>query len=149
DVCDELGLAFLAWSPLGGLGDAKSLADKHPTFAEVATARGVSAQQVALAGERAQAPVGGPIPGAQRAPYITAPAHAAGLDPRPRRRGRPRPPRRRDRPPRPRLTAPGALLPVPGGEPGAPAGAPSAASSTPVSGAGTAAGGSDSTSQAP
>ena len=36
DVCDELGLAFLPWSPLGGLGDAKELADKHPAFAEIA-----------------------------------------------------------------------------------------------------------------
>ena len=26
DVCEELGLAFLPWSPLGGLGDAKELA---------------------------------------------------------------------------------------------------------------------------
>ena len=30
DVCEELGLAFLPWSPLGGLSDAKELADKHP-----------------------------------------------------------------------------------------------------------------------
>lgn len=80
DVCDELGLAFLAWSPLGGLGDAKSLADKQPAFAEVATARGVSAQQVALAWELAQAPVVIPIPGAKRASSITDSAAAADLE---------------------------------------------------------------------
>ncbi len=66
DVCAELGLAFLPWSPLGGLGDAKELAEKHPAFAEVAAARGVSAQQVALAWELAQSPVVIPIPGAKR-----------------------------------------------------------------------------------
>ena len=66
DVCEELGLAFLPWSPLGGLSDAKELADKHPAFAEIAQDRGVSAQQVALAWELAQSPVVIPIPGAKR-----------------------------------------------------------------------------------
>jgi len=79
DVCAELGLAFLAWSPLGGLGDAKELADKHPAFAEVADQHGVSAQQVALAWELAQAPVVIPIPGAKRPASITDSAAAADL----------------------------------------------------------------------
>lgn len=79
DVCADLGLAFLPWSPLGGLGDAKSLADKHPAFAEVATARGVSAQQVALAWELAQSPVVIPIPGAKRPESVTDSAAAADL----------------------------------------------------------------------
>lgn len=30
EVCAELGLAFLAWSPLGGLGNAKELAPQAP-----------------------------------------------------------------------------------------------------------------------
>lgn len=80
EVCDELGLAFLPWSPLGGLADAKELADKHPAFAEVATERGVSAQQVALAWELAQSPVVIPIPGAKRASSITDSAAAAALE---------------------------------------------------------------------
>lgn len=80
EVCDELGLAFLPWSPLGGLADAKELADKHPAFAEVATERGVSAQQVALAWEMAQSPVVIPIPGAKRASSITDSAAAAALE---------------------------------------------------------------------
>jgi len=80
DVCDELGLAFLPWSPLGGLGDAKELADKHPAFAKVAQDRGVSAQQVALAWELAQSPVVIPIPGAKRPQSITDSAAAADLD---------------------------------------------------------------------
>ena len=80
DVCAELGLAFLPWSPLGGLGDAKELAEQHPAFAKIAEARGVSAQQVALAWELAQAPVVIPIPGAKRPQSITDSAAAAEID---------------------------------------------------------------------
>ena len=80
DVCEELGLAFLPWSPLGGLADAKELAEKHPAFKEVADERGVSAQQVALAWELAQSPVVVPIPGAKRPQSITDSAAAADLE---------------------------------------------------------------------
>ena len=80
DVCEELGLAFLPWSPLGGLGDAKELADKHPAFAEVALARGVRAQQVALAWELAQSPCVIPIPGAKRPESVRDSAAAADLE---------------------------------------------------------------------
>jgi aryl-alcohol dehydrogenase-like predicted oxidoreductase len=80
DVCAELGLAFLPWSPLGGLGDAKGLAEKHPAFAEAARARGISPQQVALAWELAQSPVVIPIPGAKRPQSITDSAAAADIN---------------------------------------------------------------------
>ncbi len=80
DVCTELGLAFLPWSPLGGLSDAKELAEKHPAFAEIAEARGVSAQQVALAWELAQSPCVIPIPGAKRPSSITDSAAAASIE---------------------------------------------------------------------
>lgn len=80
DVCDELGITFLPWSPLGGLSNAKELAEKHPAFAEIATDRGVSAQQVALAWELAQSPVVIPIPGAKRPQSITDSAAAADLE---------------------------------------------------------------------
>lgn len=80
DVCAELGLAFLPWSPLGGLSDAKALAEKHPAFQEVADERGVSAQQVALAWELAQSPVVIPIPGAKRPRSIVDSAAAADLE---------------------------------------------------------------------
>jgi aryl-alcohol dehydrogenase-like predicted oxidoreductase len=79
-VCGELGLAFLPWSPLGGLNDAKGLAQSHPAFAEIATERGVSAQQVALAWELAQGEHVIPIPGAKRAQSITDSAAAADLE---------------------------------------------------------------------
>jgi aryl-alcohol dehydrogenase-like predicted oxidoreductase len=80
DVCEELGLAFLPWSPLGGLGDAKDLAEKHPAFATVAQAHGVSPQQVALAWQLARSPVVIPIPGAKRPSSITDSAAAADLE---------------------------------------------------------------------
>ncbi|QCW49401.1 aldo/keto reductase [Nocardioides dongxiaopingii] len=80
DVCEELGLAFLPWSPLGGLRSAKGLAEEHPAFARVAEARGVSAQQVALAWELAQSPVVIPIPGAKRPSSIQDSAEAVHLE---------------------------------------------------------------------
>ncbi|RCK68802.1 aldo/keto reductase [Desertihabitans brevis] len=80
EVCTELGLAFLPWSPLGGLSDAKELATQHPAFQQVAEARGVSAQQVALAWELAQSPVVIPIPGAKRPESIRDSAAAADLE---------------------------------------------------------------------
>ena len=80
DVCAELGLAFLPWGPLGGLEDAKSLADRHPAFAEVADEIGVSSQRVTLAWELAQSPVVIPIPGARRPASITDSAAAADLE---------------------------------------------------------------------
>jgi len=80
DVCEELGLAFLPWSPLGGLTSAKGLADKHPAFKTVADRHGVSAQQVALAWELAQSECVIPIPGAKRPSSITDSAAAAELE---------------------------------------------------------------------
>ncbi len=80
EVCAELGLAFLPWSPLGGLNSAKGLGDDHPAFAEIASERGVSPQQVALAGELAQDPCVIPIPGAKRPSSITDSAAAADLE---------------------------------------------------------------------
>ncbi|CAN5650698.1 aldo/keto reductase [soil metagenome] len=79
EVCAELGLAFLPWSPLGVLCDAKELASKHPAFATVAEAHGVSPQQVALAWELAQSPCVIPIPGAKRPASVQDSAAAADL----------------------------------------------------------------------
>lgn len=80
EVCAELGLAFLPWSPLGGLSKAKGLGDSHPAFAEIAQERGVSPQQVALAWEIAQDPCVIPIPGAKRPASIQDSAAAADLE---------------------------------------------------------------------
>ncbi|MDR1293368.1 MAG: aldo/keto reductase, partial [Bifidobacteriaceae bacterium] len=66
DLCAELGIAFLPWSPLGGIGRAKSVATRFTAYQDVADARGVSPQQVVLAWELAKSPGVIPIPGATR-----------------------------------------------------------------------------------
>lgn len=76
----DLGIAFLPWSPLGGIGRAGQLGDRHAAFAEVARAHGVSPQQVTLAWMLALAPTVIPIPGASRPESITDSARAAGLE---------------------------------------------------------------------
>jgi aryl-alcohol dehydrogenase-like predicted oxidoreductase len=75
----ELGLAFLPWSPLGGIGRAGRLGARHAAFQEVADAHGVSPQQVTLAWMLAKAPVVIPIPGASRPESIIDSAQAADL----------------------------------------------------------------------
>ena len=79
ELCAELGLAFLPWSPLGGIGKAGDLGSAFAPFQRVADAHGVSPQQVALAWELAQADVVIPIPGASRPESITDSAGAAEL----------------------------------------------------------------------
>jgi aryl-alcohol dehydrogenase-like predicted oxidoreductase len=77
--CAAQRIAFLPWSPLGGIGRGRDLGGRHTAFAEVAAAHGVSPQQVALAWELAKAPVVIPIPGASRPETITDSAAAATL----------------------------------------------------------------------
>jgi aryl-alcohol dehydrogenase-like predicted oxidoreductase len=77
--CAAQRIAFLPWSPLGGIGRGRDLGGRHAAFAEVAAAHGVSPQQVALAWELAKAPVVIPIPGASRPETITDSAAAATL----------------------------------------------------------------------
>jgi aryl-alcohol dehydrogenase-like predicted oxidoreductase len=77
--CAAERIAFLPWSPLGGIGRGRDMGGRHAAFAEVAAAHGVSPQQVALAWELAKAPVVIPIPGASRPETITDSAAAAFL----------------------------------------------------------------------
>jgi aryl-alcohol dehydrogenase-like predicted oxidoreductase len=77
--CAANRIAFLPWSPLGGIGRGRDLGGRHRAFAEVAEAHGVSSQQVALAWELAKAPVVIPIPGSSRPETILDSAAAAGL----------------------------------------------------------------------
>jgi aryl-alcohol dehydrogenase-like predicted oxidoreductase len=65
-LCEEQGVAFLPWSPLGGIGRADRTAEKFPAFADVAAELGVSPQQVTLAWLLAKSPVVIPIPGSRR-----------------------------------------------------------------------------------
>jgi len=80
ELCAELGIAFLPWSPLGGITNAAGLGDKFAPFAEIAEQRGVSPQVVCLAWELALADVVIPIPGSSRPKTITDSASAADLE---------------------------------------------------------------------
>jgi aryl-alcohol dehydrogenase-like predicted oxidoreductase len=77
--CAELGIAFLPFSPLGGITRAGQLGSRHTAFQQVADAHKVSPQQVTLAWMLAKAPVVIPIPGASRPRSITDSAQAADL----------------------------------------------------------------------
>jgi aryl-alcohol dehydrogenase-like predicted oxidoreductase len=79
DLCTELGIAFLPWSPLGGMSGAGELGDRFSPFADVAAKHGVSPQQVALAWELARSPVVIPIPGASRVESVQDSVAAARL----------------------------------------------------------------------
>jgi aryl-alcohol dehydrogenase-like predicted oxidoreductase len=76
ELCDELGIAFLPWSPLGGISRASGLGG---AFGEVAERHGVSPQRVCLAWHLAKSPVVIPIPGASRPESIRDSAEAPSL----------------------------------------------------------------------
>jgi aryl-alcohol dehydrogenase-like predicted oxidoreductase len=78
-VCEELGLAFLPWSPLGGMSDASDLGSRYGAFADVARRHGVSPQQVCLAWELSRSPVVIPIPGASRPESVADSVRATDL----------------------------------------------------------------------
>jgi aryl-alcohol dehydrogenase-like predicted oxidoreductase len=77
--CEAHGLAFIPWSPFGGISAAGSLQSTAPAFAEVAAELGVSVYRVTLAWHLAQSEVVVPIPGASRPASIQDSAAAADL----------------------------------------------------------------------
>jgi aryl-alcohol dehydrogenase-like predicted oxidoreductase len=77
--CASVGLAWLPWSPFGGVSSAGSLDASAPAFSEVADELGVSVYQVTLAWHLAQSDVVVPIPGASRPESILDSAGAADL----------------------------------------------------------------------
>ncbi len=79
DLCDELGIAFLPWSPLGGIARAGELGSAYAPFARIAEQHGVSPQRVCLAWMLAKSPVVVPIPGASRPETIRDSAAASEL----------------------------------------------------------------------
>ncbi|PWC08632.1 aldo/keto reductase [Mycetocola zhujimingii] len=78
-LCAELRIAFLPWSPLGGIGRAGELDSRHAAFGEVGSRYGVSPQQVCIAWELSLSPTVIPIPGASRPETIRDSAAAAAL----------------------------------------------------------------------
>lgn len=80
DLCAELGLAFLAWSPFGGLRRAKNVSERTDEFATIARERGVSPYQVVLAWQLRTSPAVIPIPGASRPESVRDSARAVELE---------------------------------------------------------------------
>jgi aryl-alcohol dehydrogenase-like predicted oxidoreductase len=77
--CKKLGIAFIPWSPLGGIGQTDRIEQNHAGFAEVAAEAGASPQQVTLAWMLAKGPRVIPIPGSSRPATAEASAAAAEL----------------------------------------------------------------------
>ena len=78
-LCDELGIAFLPWGPLGGASRAAEVGSRFGAFAEVAADHGVSPQQVTLAWMLVLSPVVIPIPGSSKPSTILDSVAAADL----------------------------------------------------------------------
>ncbi|MER8071816.1 aldo/keto reductase [Streptomyces sp. NPDC094034] len=79
ELCAELGIAFLPWSPFGGIKHAGELGSSYAPFARIAEAHGVSPQRVCLAWMLAKSPTVLPIPGSSRPETIIDSVGAADL----------------------------------------------------------------------
>jgi aryl-alcohol dehydrogenase-like predicted oxidoreductase len=79
DYCREHGIAFLPWSPLGGIGNAGRI-ESYPVFAALARERGVSPQQLTLAWMLAKGDNVIPIPGSSRPETAIASAAAVEIE---------------------------------------------------------------------
>jgi aryl-alcohol dehydrogenase-like predicted oxidoreductase len=79
-LCEARGIAFLPWSPLGGIRNASAAAGAHDPVRDAADAHGVSPQQVALAWLLSLSPVVIPIPGASRPESIQDSVRAVDLE---------------------------------------------------------------------
>lgn len=75
EYCEQEGLTFLPWSPLGGSRRVSNLED-IPVIANLANEKGISVYQVVLAWLRAKSPCIIPIPGASKISSIEDSVHA-------------------------------------------------------------------------
>jgi aryl-alcohol dehydrogenase-like predicted oxidoreductase len=75
----EKGIAFIPWSPIGGMGGAAKLGSTQREIQTIATAHGVSPQQIALAWLLSKGPMVIPIPGSTKKKNIEDCAKAADL----------------------------------------------------------------------
>ena len=78
--CEILGIVFIPWSPLGGIGRADDIEHTYPVFAAVAKEVGASPQQVTLAWMLAKGSRVIPIPGSSRAETAVSSAAAADIE---------------------------------------------------------------------
>lgn len=71
EVCEEFGIAYLPWSPFGGIGRADALgAGEFGAFREVGLTLGVSAYATTIAWLLQTSPMIVPIPGATKVSSI-------------------------------------------------------------------------------
>jgi aryl-alcohol dehydrogenase-like predicted oxidoreductase len=77
--CEKLGIAFIPWSPLGGIGRSDRIEGNFPAFADVAKEVGATPQQVTLAWMLAKGSRVIPIPGSSRPETAIASAAAADI----------------------------------------------------------------------
>jgi aryl-alcohol dehydrogenase-like predicted oxidoreductase len=80
DLCTQRGIAFLPWSPLGGISNAPEAAGSHDPVREVADAHDASPQRVALAWLLSLSPLVIPIPGSSRPESILDSVQALELE---------------------------------------------------------------------
>ena len=80
ELCERHGIAFLPWSPFGGISKAGDAPGAHDPVRDAAEAHGVSPQQIVLAWLLALSPVMIPIPGASRPESVADSVKAAGLE---------------------------------------------------------------------
>jgi aryl-alcohol dehydrogenase-like predicted oxidoreductase len=78
--CEKLGIVFIPWSPLGGIGRADDIERTYPAFAAVAKEVGASPQQVTLAWMLAKGSRVIPIPGSSRPETAVSSAAAADIE---------------------------------------------------------------------
>lgn len=78
DYCEQAGLTFFPWSPLGGSRRIKDLPTLKP-IAQLAESKGTSVYCLVLAWLRAKSPCIVPIPGASKVASITDSVKAADL----------------------------------------------------------------------
>lgn len=77
--CRRLGLAFLPWSPLGGMGGAKGIGEKG-ALTEIAEELGISPQRVVLAWHLSKYDRALPIPGASRLESVEDSAQGSDIE---------------------------------------------------------------------
>jgi aryl-alcohol dehydrogenase-like predicted oxidoreductase len=76
DLCDERGIVFIPWAPLGG----GTLADARGELARIAERRGSSPSQIALAWLLHRSPLMLPIPGTRSAAHLEEDARSLLVD---------------------------------------------------------------------
>ncbi len=79
-LCEQRGITFLAWGPLGGMRAAKGLGAAAPAFQQAAERRGISVQQMAVAWLLSISDAIIPIPGASRPESIQSSVGAASIE---------------------------------------------------------------------